>query len=95
MQRRLEYWKGQTRRTKQRTINRGDVDRYARQLIKMHGSTVDPDWLKQKLREMGDYLVQTNELDYKVLNQMAWEISSAVIENAEAEDDSASSEWIR
>lgn len=89
LQRRLEYWQGQTKRTKQRTINRGDVDRYARQLIKMHGSTVDPDWLKQKLREMGDYLVQTEELDYSVLNQMAWEISSAVIENAEAEDDSA------
>lgn len=89
LQRRLEYWQGQTKRTKQRTINRGDVDKYARQLIKMHGSTVDADWLKQKLREMGDYLVQTEELDYSVLNQMAWEISSAVIENAEAEDDSA------
>lgn len=89
LQRRLEHWQGQTRRTKQRTINRGDVDKYARQLIKMHGSTVDPDWLKQKLREMGDYLVQTEDLDYSVLNQMAWEISSAVIENAEAEDDSA------
>lgn len=89
LQRRLEYWQGQTRRTKQRTINRGDVDKYARQLIKMHGSTVDPDWLKQKLREMGDYLVQTEKLDYSVLNQMAWEISSAVIENAEADDDSA------
>ena len=89
LQRRLEYWQGQTKRTKQRTINRGDVDKYARQLIKMHGSTVDADWLKQKLREMGDYLVQTDELDYRVLNQMAWEISSAVVENAEAEDDSA------
>ena len=80
LQRRLEYWQGQTKRTKIRTINRGDVDKYARQLVKMHGSTVDEAWLKQKLREMGDYLVQTEEPDYSckqkiislAINRLYW-----------------------
>ena len=88
LQRRLEYWKGQTKRTKQRTINRGDADRFARSLNKMHGSTVDADWLKQQIYALGDYLVQSEDLDWETARRMAWEIAVEVVENAEAEDDS-------
>lgn len=84
LQRKLEYWKGQTKRTKNKTVRRNDVDKYVRELVKMHGSEVDTAELKQWLYDMGDYLVQSDELDYDVLYRMAWLAATEIIENAEA-----------
>lgn len=39
LRRRVEYWKGQTQRTKQASVRQTDVNRFARQLIKRYGST--------------------------------------------------------
>ena len=58
--RRVEYWKGQTQRTKQASVRQADVNRFARQLIKRYGSTADQATIRQALQEMGDYLVQNN-----------------------------------
>lgn len=60
LRRRVEYWKGQTRRTKQATVRQTDVNRFARQLIKRYGSTADQAYIRQALQEMGDYLVQND-----------------------------------
>ena len=60
LQRRVEYWKGQTQRTKQATVRQSDVNRFARQLIKRYDSTADQSYIRQALQEMGDYLVQNN-----------------------------------
>ncbi|MBP3623137.1 MAG: hypothetical protein J6J19_03625, partial [Oscillospiraceae bacterium] len=60
LRRRVEYWKGQTQRTKQATVRQADVNRFARQLIKRYGSTADQAYIRQALQEMGDYLVQNN-----------------------------------
>lgn len=84
LKRKLEYWKGQTKRTKNKTVRRNDVDKYVRELVKMHGSEVDTAELKQWLYDMGDYLVQSEELDYDVLYRMAWLAATEIIENAEA-----------
>ena len=56
----MEYWKGQTQRTKQATVRQSDVNRFARQLIKRYGSTADQSYIRQALQEMGDYLVQND-----------------------------------
>lgn len=79
LQRRVEYWKGQTQRTKQATVRQTDVNRFARQLIKRYGSTADQAYIRQALQEMGDYLVQNNgeALDYNQLRQMAVTVSAA------------------
>lgn len=79
LQRRVEYWKGQTQRTKQATVRQTDVNRFARQLIKRYGSTADQTYIRQALQEMGDYLVQNNgeALDYNQLHQMAVTVSAA------------------
>ena len=60
LRRRVEYWKGQTQRTKQATVRQANVNRFARQLIKRYGSTADQATIRQALQEMGDYLVQNN-----------------------------------
>lgn len=60
LRRRVEYWKGQTQRTKKATVRQADVNRFARQLIKRYGSTADQSYIRQALQEMGDYLVQNN-----------------------------------
>lgn len=57
LERRLEYWIGQSRQSKQRSINRKDVEKYARQLVKMHSSTADPKWIKNQILALGDYTV--------------------------------------
>ena len=56
----MEYWKGQTKRTKQATVRQAYVNRFARQLIKRYGSTADQATIRQALQEMGDYLVQND-----------------------------------
>ena len=94
LRRRVEYWKGQTQRTKQATVRQADVNRFARQLIKRYGSTADQAYIRQALQEMGDYLVQNNgeALDYDQLRQMAITISAELVATAEATEESSYAE---
>ena len=94
LRRRVEYWKGQTQRTKQATVRLADVNRFARQLIKRYGSTADQTYIRQALQEMGDYLVQNNgeALDYDQLRQMAITISAELVATAEATEESSYAE---
>lgn len=81
----LEYWKGQTKRTKQNSINRKDVDRYARELVETHDSTIDTEWLREMLYSMGDYLVQESEISFEELRETALEIAAEIVRTAETE----------
>ncbi|MCI7727996.1 MAG: hypothetical protein MSH58_12845 [Clostridiales bacterium] len=91
LRRRIEYWKGQTQRTKQATVRQADVNRFARQLIKRYGSTADQAYIRQALQEMGDYLVQNNgeALDYNQLHQMAVTVAAELVATAEATEESS------
>lgn len=91
LQRRVEYWKGQTQRTKQATVRQTDVNRFARQLIKRYGSTADQAYIRQALQEMGDYLVQNNgeALDYDQLRQMAVTVAAELVATAEATEENS------
>ena len=91
LQRRVEYWKGQTQRTKQATVRQTDVNRFARQLIKRYGSTADQAYIRQALQEMGDYLVQNNgeALDYDQLRHMAVTVAAELVATAEATEENS------
>lgn len=91
LRRRIEYWKGQTQRTKQATVRQADVNRFARQLIKRYGSTADQAYIRQALQEIGDYLVQNNgeALDYNKLHQMAVTVAAELVATAEATEESS------
>lgn len=88
LQHKLEYWKGQTKATKQRTVRKTDVDKYARELVQKHDSKIDRGWLRQKIQELGDYLMQTEAPDNNKLRSLAWQIATEVITRAEVEAES-------
>lgn len=90
LQRRVEYWKGQTQRTKQATVRQADVNSFARALIKNYSSTADQAYIRQALQEMGNYLVQNDgqSLDYDQLRQMAMTIAAELVATAEVTEDS-------
>ena len=94
LRRRVEYWKGQTQRTKQATVRQADVNRFARQLIKRYGSTADQAYIRKALQEMGDYLVQNNgeALDYDQLRQMAVTVAAELVATAEATEENSYAE---
>ena len=94
LRRRVEYWKGQTQRTKKATVRQADVNRFARQLIKRYGSTADQAYIRQALQEMGDYLVQNDgeTLDYDQLRQMAVTVAAELVATAEATEESSYAE---
>lgn len=91
LRRRVEYWKGQTQRTKQATVRQADVSRFSRQLVKRYGSTADQAYIRQALQEMGDYLVQNNgeALDYNQMHQMAVTVAAELVATAEATEESS------
>lgn len=94
LRRRVEYWKGQTQRTKQATVRQADVNRFSRKLIKRYGSTADQAYIRQALQEMGNYLVQNDgeALDYNQLRQMAVTVAAELVATAEATEESSYAE---
>ena len=76
---RAEYWKAQTRTTKERTVRQQDTDRLARELLKKYESRADRDEVKTAMKALGDWLVQTDELDYDELYARAEAIAEDII----------------
>ena len=87
LERRAEYWKGQTRTTKEATVRKADTDALARRLMKeaYNNDRETLNWVKDGLGAMGDYIVQSTgqELDYNTLHDMAGEIAGHILEGAD------------
>ena len=62
----LDYWKGQTKRTKEKTVRKTDVDAYAKRLTEQLHNPKAREQVADELKRMGDYIVQTpgSELSY-------------------------------
>lgn len=76
---RAEYWKAQTRKTKENSVRQQDTDRLARELLKKYESRADRDEVKTAMKALGDWLVQTDELDYDELYARAEAIAEDII----------------
>ena len=92
-----EYWKGQTRKTKEAAIRKADTDAFARRLTEQlynKGATED---VKAELKEMGDYIVQTDgaELSYTELKDWASAIADHILSGASAEIDNGQQDSLR
>jgi len=85
LQRRLDYWKGQSQRTKQASIRKADTDRYVNQLLKQWGSKADRAALQAAMQGLGNYLVRNNgeNLSYEELHRQAAEIADEVLSGVE------------
>lgn len=76
---RAEYWKAQTRPTKERTVRQQDTNRLANELLKKFDSKADREDVKASIKALGDWLVQTNDLDYDELKAKAQAIAEDIV----------------
>ena len=90
LRRRAEYWKGQTRTTKEATVRKADTDALARRLTEELHNTDAEDTVKEELKRMGDYIVQTDgrELSYAELKDWAAAIADHILSGSETEVES-------
>ena len=90
LRRRAEYWKGQTRTTKEATVRKADTDALAQRLTEELHNMDAEDTVKEELKRMGDYIVQTDgrELSYAELKDWAAAIADHILSGSETEVES-------
>lgn len=91
LERRVEYWKAQTKQTQQATIRKADTDKLANRIARDMGLT-DREAIRQvknMLEDMGNTIVQSTgeELTYTDFKSMAQDIADYALNNVEVELD--------
>lgn len=88
---RVDYWKGQTRRTERVTTDKRAVEKAARDLIRRYGAEVEPEDIRGGLQNLFDYISSgsdgKDELTYTEARRRAESIARTLVENAVAVDD--------
>ena len=77
---RAEYWKAQTKPTKERSVRQQDTDRLANDLLREYESRADKDGIKTALKDLGDWMVQSDgeSLSYDELYDRAQSIAEEI-----------------
>lgn len=83
---RVDYWKGQTKRTDRATTNEKSVSREATSLVKRYGAELDASDIQGDLQSLYDAMAN-GELDGKEAFSRAKEIAGKLVENAVEADD--------
>lgn len=83
---RVDYWKGQTKRTDRATTNEKSVSREATSLVKRYGAELDAADIQGDLQSLYDAMAN-GELDGKEAFSQAKEIAGKLVENAVEADD--------
>ena len=93
---RAEYWKGQTQQTRERTVRQQDTDRLANDLLREYESRADKAEVKAALKELGDWLVQSDgdTLSYDELRERARAIAEDIVDGNYALIDDSQSEML-
>lgn len=93
---RAEYWKGQTQQTRERTVRQQDTDRLANDLLREYESRADKAEVKEALKELGDWLVQSDgdTLSYDELRERARAIAEDIVDGNYALIDDSQSEML-
>lgn len=93
---RAEYWKGQTQQTRVRTVRQQDTDRLANDLLREYESRADKADVKAALKELGDWLVQSDgdTLSYDELRERARAIAEDIVDGNYALIDDSQSEML-
>ena len=88
---RVDYWKGQTRRTQRVTTDKKAVQRAARELIDQYNADVDSGEIAQALQSLYDYIASgrdgSDELTFEEARRRAGEIAQTIADNAVETDD--------
>lgn len=88
---RVEYWRGQTRRTKRVTTDKKAVTRAARELIRSYGADLETTDIFGDLQSLYDYIASgydgADELTYTEARRRAEAIARKLVESAVTVDD--------
>lgn len=86
LERRVQYWREQTRTSKEATVRQTDTDAFARQLMN-DAYNSDRETLgkvKDSLKGLGDYIVQSRaeDLDYATIHEIAAETADMILQGS-------------
>lgn len=84
---RVEYWRGQTRRTAEVTTDPKAVREAARAIIEQTSSNLDVDEVAGRLQELYDGIARGNEASYSEIRAQAEQLASDIVSDATAVDD--------
>lgn len=88
---RVDYWKGQTKRTEQVTTDKKAVAKTARDLIRQYGADIEVSDIQGDLQSLYDYMASgkdgENELTYSAARERAEGIADKLISNAVERED--------
>lgn len=84
---RVEYWRGQTQRTKEATTDPKAVREAARAIIEQTSSNLDVDEVAGRLQELYDGIARGNEASYSEIRAQAEQLASNIVSDATAVDD--------
>ena len=82
LKKRVEYWRGQTKTTRVKTVRQSDVNRLAREVIDMSESDLKPRDITERLSKLGEHILNEKELRYTDVAEMAQDIAEDVVSNA-------------
>lgn len=87
---RVEYWKGQTKRTRGSVVDLRTAKAAAKRLVKDFDADVDVDQLTEKIRDLYKSMGgKGGQVDYEALRRMADDIATEIAETATGTDDEA------
>ena len=88
LQKQVEYWKGQTKRTTRETatLRQADIDKLARRIVKDYSSTLKAEDIVDPLKKLGEYILRDgdgrNELTWPAVKEQAVNIARDIAQNA-------------
>ena len=80
---RIEYWKKQSRVTKEYTLRNTDTLEYARELVKRLDSAATSAEINQGLQEMGAYLLNAENVDWDMLWEHALTLAHSMTDDVD------------
>ena len=87
-QQKADYWKGQTRLTKEPSVRESDVNKLARNLIKDYSSKVKTADIADRVRDLGNFILRGHdgetEMTWDEVRRKATDIARDIINNASA-----------
>lgn len=93
----LDYWKGQTKLTKEKTVRKTDVDAYAKRLTEQLHNPKAREQVADEIKRMGDYIVQTpgSELSYTEVKDWALAIADYALQDSQTVIDDSQAESLQ
>ncbi len=93
----LDYWKGQTKRTKEKTVRKTDADAYAKRLTEQLHNPEAREQVADEIKRMGDYIVQTpgSELSYNEVKDYALVLADFILQDSQTVIDDSQAESLQ